>query len=87
MQNTPNNPVSAPRSAKIEARDAFAREQAQAAPLLYVMRAASLASGMSDDTLRRLAKRGRIRLVKIEGRTLVDGESLRALIRGDQAAA
>ncbi|WP_270937196.1 hypothetical protein [Falsiroseomonas oryzae] len=66
------------------------QEQAQREPLAYTLRSATLATGLSENTLRRRAAEGRLRLVKIEGRTLVDGDSLRAMIRGaatGQAAA
>ena len=87
MHIVPANPNQAARRNKLEASVAFAREQQNAAPLAYTLRAAVLASGLSEDTLRRCAKRGRLILRRVEGRTLVDGDSLRALIRGEQAAA
>jgi hypothetical protein len=34
-----------------------------------------------------LAKRGKLKLVKIDGRTRINGDSLRALLRGAEGAA
>jgi hypothetical protein len=73
--------------AKRRASDRFAAAQARAEPLSYTLAAATLASGMSEDTLRRLAKKGRLVLLRIEGRTFVDGESLRALIQASRVPA
>ncbi len=49
-------------------------------PLAYTLSAASAACGLSRATLYRHAKTGRLRLVKVGGRTLVDAASLRALV-------
>ncbi|MDI3309537.1 MAG: helix-turn-helix domain-containing protein [Acetobacteraceae bacterium] len=43
---------------------------------------ASAACGLSRSTLYRHAAAGRLRLVRVGGRTLVDAASLRALLRG-----
>ncbi len=49
-------------------------------PLAYTLSAASVACGLSRSTIYRHAKAGRLRLVKVGGRTLVDAASLRALV-------
>ena len=49
-------------------------------PLAYTLSAASAACGLSRATLYRHAKAGRLRLLKVGGRTLVDAASLRALV-------
>ena len=48
--------------------------------LAYTLNAATAACGLSRSTLYRHAAAGRLRLVKVGGRTLVDAASLRALI-------
>lgn len=40
-----------------------------------------LMGGPARTTVYQLAKEGRLRLVRVAGRTLVDGDSLRALLR------
>jgi excisionase family DNA binding protein len=57
------------------------------APLSYTLNAAAAASGLSRSTLYRHAAAGRLRLVKVGGRTLVDAASLRALIGAGQQPA
>lgn len=49
-------------------------------PLTYTLNAAAAASGLSRSTLYRHGAAGRLRLVKVGGRTLVDAGSLRALV-------
>jgi excisionase family DNA binding protein len=51
-----------------------------AAPLAYTLSDATAACGLSRSTLYRHAKAGRLRLVRVGGRTLVDAASLRVLI-------
>ena len=51
-------------------------------PLAYTLNDATAACGLSRSTLYRHAKAGRLRLVKVGGRTLVDAASLRALTGG-----
>lgn len=51
-----------------------------AAPLVYTLNDAAAASGLSRSTLYRHGKEGRLRLVKVGGRRLVDAASLRALV-------
>ena len=46
----------------------------------YTLNAATAACGLSRSTLYRHAEAGRLRLLKVGGRTLVDAASLRALI-------
>ena len=48
--------------------------------LAYTMESASAACGLSRSTLYRHAKAGRLRLLRVGGRTLVDAASLRALL-------
>jgi excisionase family DNA binding protein len=48
--------------------------------LAYTMESASVACGLSRSTLYRHAKEGRLRLLRVGGRTLVDAASLRALL-------
>ena len=50
------------------------------APLTYTLNAAATASGLSRSTLYRHATAGRLRLVKVGGRTLVNAASLHALV-------
>ncbi len=50
------------------------------APLTYTLNGAAAASGLSRSTLYRHAAAGRLRLIKVGGRTLVDAGSLRALV-------
>ena len=49
-------------------------------PLAYTLSAASAACGLSRATLYRHAKAGRLRLVRVGGRTLVNAASLRELL-------
>ncbi len=56
------------------------RSASHPAPLTYTLNAAAAASGLSRSTLYRHAAAGRLRLVKVGGRTLVDAGSLRALV-------
>jgi hypothetical protein len=48
--------------------------------LTYTLNAAAHASGLSCSTLYRHAAAGRLRLIRVQGRTLVDAASLRALL-------
>jgi hypothetical protein len=48
-------------------------------PIAYTLSNAASAVGLSIATLRRLEKAGQLRFVKVRGRTLVCGRSLRAL--------
>ncbi len=50
------------------------------APLSYTLNDAVAVSGLSRATLYRHGKAGRLRLVKVGGRTLVDAASLRVLV-------
>lgn len=50
------------------------------APISYTLRAAAAASGLSRSSLYRHAAAGRLRLVRVGGRRLVDAASLRALV-------
>jgi excisionase family DNA binding protein len=50
--------------------------------LAYTLTDASATCGPSRSTLYRHAAAGRLRLVRVGGRTLVDAASLRALIEG-----
>jgi len=52
------------------AKDAFA----------YTLQDAERLTGLSNATLRRRAKEGLLQLVKVGGRTLAVGDSLRALV-------
>jgi hypothetical protein len=72
-------PIGRPR---VEARDNLAGVPGRIERLSYTLPEAKQATGLSENTLRRRAAEGRLRLVKIEGRTLVDAASLRALIGG-----
>jgi hypothetical protein len=49
-------------------------------PLTYTLQVASSISCLSEDTLRRRAKEGRLQLRKVGGRTLVDAASLHRLL-------
>lgn len=49
-------------------------------PLTYTLAAAAAVSGLSRSTFYRHAAAGRLRLVRVGGRTLVDAASLRVLI-------
>jgi excisionase family DNA binding protein len=49
-------------------------------PLTYTLNAAATASGLSRSTLYRHAAAGRLRLVKVGGRTLVNAASLHTLV-------
>ena len=50
------------------------------APLAYTLPNAAAVSGLSRSTLYRHAAAGRLRLVRVGGRTLVDAASLRCLL-------
>lgn len=52
-------------------------------PLTHTMTDASSVTGLSRSTLYRHAAAGKLRLVKVGGRTLVDAASLRALVGAD----
>jgi excisionase family DNA binding protein len=52
-------------------------------PLAYTLGDATNVSGLSRSTLYRHAKAGRLRLVRVGGRTLVEARSLRALLGTD----
>ncbi|MDJ0391360.1 helix-turn-helix domain-containing protein [Roseomonas sp. E05] len=65
------------------AAPAFAGMAARASrrePITYTVNDAAAVSGLSRATLYRLAADGRLRLVKVGSRTLVDATSLRALL-------
>ena len=49
-------------------------------PLTYTINDAAAASGLSRSTIYRHAAAGRLRLVRVGGRRLVDAASLRALV-------
>ena len=49
-------------------------------PLTHTLNDAARITGLSRSTLYRHAAAGRLRLVKVGGRTLVDADSLRALV-------
>ena len=57
------------------------------AALTYTLRDATLLSSLSEATLRRLAHEEKLRLIRVGGRTMVCGESLRALLSGGSAKA
>ena len=48
--------------------------------LAFTLRGASALSGLSQATLRRRAKEGTLRLVRVGSRTLVAGDSLRRML-------
>ena len=52
-------------------------------PLAYGFNDAVAVSGISKNTLYRYAAAGKLRLLKVGGRTLVDAASLRALLGVD----
>lgn len=56
------------------------RSAARLAPLTHTISDAAHITGLSRSTLYRHAAAGRLRLVKVGGRTLVDAASLRALV-------
>jgi excisionase family DNA binding protein len=68
-RTTPANP---------QARMAGGRPAAD--PMAYTLDRAAAACGLSRSTLYRHAKAGRLRLLRVGGRTLVDAASLRTLI-------
>jgi hypothetical protein len=49
-------------------------------PWAYTLPDATVVTGLSVATLRRRAKEGRLRLLQVGGRTLVEAASLRALL-------
>lgn len=64
------------------AADHPARKSARspANPLAYRLTDASAVTGLSTSTLYRHARTGRLQLVRVGGRTLVDAASLRAVV-------
>jgi excisionase family DNA binding protein len=62
------------------ARQPIASQPFQAAPLTYTLNNAAAACGLSRSTLYRHAAAGRLQLMKVGGRTLVNAASLRALV-------
>jgi hypothetical protein len=50
--------------------------------ITYTLPDASRISGLSQATLRRRAGEGALRMFRVGGRTLVNGDSLRALLTG-----
>jgi predicted DNA-binding transcriptional regulator AlpA len=66
--------------AETASRPATAPRSTATAPLTYTLNDAVAASGLSRSTLYRHGKEGRLRLVKVGGRRLVDAASLRALV-------
>ncbi len=70
--------------------DTTAAQTAPRAPaekLSYTLPEAVAATGLSQATLRRHAKAGRLRLFRVGGRTLADAASLRSLLTGDTSEA
>jgi excisionase family DNA binding protein len=64
---TPRRPSSTPR-------------EPNAAPITHTLNDAARITGLSRSTLYRHAAAGRLRMVRVGGRTLVDAVSLRALV-------
>ena len=65
-------------------RGATARVRKEPPPpdaLAYRVPDACRTAGIGRTKLYELAAQGRLRLIRIDGRTLVDGDSLRALLR------
>ena len=58
----------------------FSLARLQAEALTYTVNDASRACGLSRSTLYRHAAAGRLRLLRVGGRTLVDASSLRTLL-------
>lgn len=56
------------------------QSSAHLAPLTHTINNAAHITGLSRSTLYRHASAGRLRLVKVGGRTLVDAASLRTLV-------
>ena len=80
MSNTPpifTTPLPRLMSAKMIAKRARAPHRGAFA---YTWDDAAKMSGLSVATLRRLAKKGTLTLVKVGGRTLVGGDGLRRLV-------
>ena len=71
---------------RIEKDDATALPIAADDRISYTLRHASDAVDLSIATLRRLNKAGRLRFIRIGGRTLVCARSLHALTTGQTAA-
>ena len=69
----PPHPETASRRSGVPQRD-------HTAPLTHTLNAAAQLTGLSRSTLYRHAAAGTLRLVKVGGRTLVDADSLRALV-------
>jgi excisionase family DNA binding protein len=61
-------------------RPATTAQRGPATPLSYTLNDAAHITSLSRSTLYRHAAAGRLRLVKVGGRTLVNAASLRALI-------
>ncbi len=61
-------------------RAAPTRQGTRAAPLTHTLNDAAHITGLSRSTLYRHALAGRLRLVRVGGRTLVDAASLRELL-------
>lgn len=57
----------------------------QSGPLAYSIAAACRASSLGRTTLYGLIAKGRLRVIKVGGRTLVPADSLRQLLSGDAA--
>lgn len=77
-------PVGRPRSV---ARNGLADAGARVEKLTGTLPEAASAVGLSENTLRRRAAEGKLRLIRVEGRTLVCWASLRRLVGLDQGAA
>ena len=69
-----------PQRSETAARRSGAPQHDRAAPLTHTLNAAAQLTGLSRSTLYRHAAAGALRLVKVGGRTLVDADSLRALV-------
>lgn len=68
------------RSATAVSNSSSAGGRPAAAPLAYTLDQAAAACGLSRSSLYRHGKAGRLRLVRVGGRTLVTADSLRALV-------
>lgn len=62
-----------------------ARPLAPADALAFRVNDARIHAGLSRTTLYKLINDGRLKALNVAGRTLIEGDSLRALLRGDQA--
>ncbi|MCX8133897.1 MAG: helix-turn-helix domain-containing protein [Roseococcus sp.] len=65
---------------------AAARAGRAGPPLAHGLAEASHVSGLSASTLRRRAREGRLKLVRVGRRTLVDAQSLRRLLGAELGA-